>query len=62
MRFLVDLKRDLQLDLQRIWAESVARFAAKISARSLAETPRPENPFLPLFCAVLPVKTPVNSL
>jgi hypothetical protein len=41
MRFLVDLKRDLQ----RIWDELTARFAAKISVSSLAETPHPENPF-----------------
>jgi hypothetical protein len=41
MRFLVDLKRDLQ----RIWDELTTRFAAKISASSLAETPHPENPF-----------------
>jgi hypothetical protein len=58
MRFLVDLQRDLQ----QIRAESVARFATNFSARSLAETPQPENPFLLSFCAVLPVKTPGKSV
>jgi len=41
MRFLVDL--------QRIWDELTTRFAAKISALSLAETPHPENPFFAPF-------------